>query len=613
MTIPGYAGRILHVDLTTGGQREKPLDENLVRKYVGGWGIQNQMAYDLIPPEVDPLSPENWLIVGTGPFVGTGVPGSSQVLVTTKYPLNGVFATAAGAGAFALRLKSAGYDHVLISGRAATPSYLLITEHGAEVRDARHLQGKDTFETDDMLRSLYEPCGVIAGNPAGEHHVRFSIAMVDKFSSVGKGGLPAVMQSKNLKAIVAVQGHHGIQIADRRRLVKLLNSLHDRIMRWPGRKALIDTGMTALDDEMATLHRHHRQPLACPSCPLADKECVRLMEGPYAGLTTYMPHVKISDFNGVRGFERYSQSVKYYDALNRYGLCRQSFVPMFDWLLSLFEQGIITEQDTGGVKIENTLESVLEIARLTTYRQGFGNTLAEGPVAAALEIGRGAIDHLEHVKGHGIVRHPREAGLGTMEFEEIVNPRGSHVASGGSPAYNPGQPPQAFARHAQRMGASPEAIGRAVGETDFNPARFTCFSEDWFSLFNCVALCNRAQVNRFYSAASIAEFYTIITGMETSPEQLMEVAERSWNLGKLLNTRAGFGRKDDRPPAAWFKPWQEDGQERHMTDYFQTTHLAEQDVETLLDEYYEARGWDPETGNPTDEKLQELGLPTRSA
>jgi aldehyde:ferredoxin oxidoreductase len=609
MSIPGYAGRILYVDLTTGEQRAEPLDVDLVKTFIGGWGIQSKLAYDLIPPQVDPLSADNWLIVGNGPFVGTGIPGGTQVLVTTKFPLNGAFATAAGGGAFALRLKTAGYDHLVIGGRASKPVYLLVTERGAELHDARHLWGKDTFETDDALRAQYEPCGIIASNPAGENLVRFSIAMVDKGGSVGKGGLPAVMGAKNLKAIVAVEGRQEIRIAHRLRLQKLLNALHQRVMRWTGRQVLLDVGMAPLDEEKAEVHRRSRQAFACPSCPVAEKECIHLQQGPYAGLVTYMPHVSLANFSGVTGAEAYYQSIKYTDALNRYGLCRQTFVPMFSWLLSLYERGVITTQDTGGLEIKNTLETALELARMTTYREGFGNTLAEGPVAAALEIGRGAIDSLEHVKGHGIVIDPRKNGLGTMEFEEIVNPRGSHVASGGSPAYNPGRPLQDFIRHSQRMGASPEAVARTISATSFNPARFTCFSEDWFSLFNCLALCNRAHVNRFYSAASIADLYSAVTGLETSPQQLMQVAERCWNLGKLLNTRVGFGRKDDRPPAAWFAPLKDGDREQYLTDYFNTTRLTEQDIAKLLDDYYDERGWDRQTGNPTPQKLQELGLP----
>ncbi|MEK7847494.1 MAG: aldehyde ferredoxin oxidoreductase C-terminal domain-containing protein, partial [Chloroflexota bacterium] len=434
-----------------------------------------------------------------------------------------------------------------------------------------------------------------------------------KFATIGKGGLPAVMASKNLKALVVVEGSQKVPVAHRVRLQQLVTNLHQRIMGWEGRETLVGRGMTALDKDTAEVHRRNRKGLACPSCPVGDKEFIHLKEGPYAGLVTYMPHVSMVQFAGVSGADAYYQSVKYSDVLNRLGLCRQSFVPMFDWLVKLYQRGILTQQDTGGLEVRNTLEVALEVARMTAYRQGFGDVLAEGAVSAALRIGRGAIDLLEHVKGHGIVRDPRPGGLGTMEFEEIVNPRGSHVASGGSPAYAPGRPLEDFIRHSERMGASPEATKQAISTKSFNPGRYTVFSEDWFSLFNCMGLCNRAQVNRFYSAASIAELYTAVTGLETTPQQLMKVAERSWNLGKLLNVRAGFGREDDRPPAAWFQPLKKGDQEQYLTDYFKTARLTPQDIDKLLDDYYEARGWDKKTGNPTPQKLRELELPTEKS
>jgi aldehyde:ferredoxin oxidoreductase len=158
------------------------------------------------------------------------VPGGAEVLVTTKYPHNGVFATAAGGGAFALRLKSVGYDHVVIGGRADRPVYLLIKEDGVELHDASHLWGKDTFETDDALRALYEPCGIIPNNPAGENLVKTSVTMVDKFATIGKGGLPAVMGSKNLEAMVVVEGSREVSVAHQLRLQQLVNEMHERVM-----------------------------------------------------------------------------------------------------------------------------------------------------------------------------------------------------------------------------------------------------------------------------------------------------------------------------------------------------------------------------------------------
>jgi aldehyde:ferredoxin oxidoreductase len=154
-----------------------------------------------------------------------------------------------------------------MGGRAERPVYLLIKEDGVELHHADHLWGKDTFETDDALRALYEPCGIIPNNPAGEHLVKTSITMVDKFATIGKGGLHAVMASKNLEAMVVVEGSSEVSVAHRLRLEQLVNEMHERVMGWRGREGLLERGMTALDPESAEVHRRNRQGLACPSCP----------------------------------------------------------------------------------------------------------------------------------------------------------------------------------------------------------------------------------------------------------------------------------------------------------------------------------------------------------
>jgi aldehyde:ferredoxin oxidoreductase len=242
-TIPGYAGSILYVDLTSGRMVKEPLDPELLAALIGGYGINNKLAHDLIPLGTDPLSPANRIIIGAGPFAGTFIPGAAKILVTTRFPLNGAFATAAGGGSFALMLKSAGYDHVVITGRARQPVYLRISEAGVELVDAAELWGKDSFDTIDDLRRRYEPCSVVPIGQAGENLVRDSITSVDKAGTLGRGGLPAIMGAKNLKAIVVQQGTAPVNIAHRLTLQKLVNNLHERMIAWPGRRFILDNGV----------------------------------------------------------------------------------------------------------------------------------------------------------------------------------------------------------------------------------------------------------------------------------------------------------------------------------------------------------------------------------
>jgi len=633
MGIYGYAGNILHIDLTSGKEWKEKLNPELIKTFIGGYGITNKLAYDLIPPDVDPLSPENLIIIGTGPFAGTLVPGAAKVFFTTKFPINNAFATAAGGGNFAWMLKSNGYDYAIISGQADAPVYLNITENGAEIHDAGHLWGKDNFETVDALRTIYETCSIIPIGQAGENLVKISITSIDKLGTIGSGGLPAVMGSKKLKAIVVQQGSKPVRVAHPLKFLRLVNSLHERMLKWPGREGLIKYGSVTSEggfyeshifnnwnelrvdtfdarDKAAKveIHKQTKTPIACPGCPIADKEMVRLDEDEGKSLVTYMTHFYAPKFDANSSTAEYVQETRYQDAANRYGLCIHQFHNVMSLSAYLYQKGVITKEDTDGMELKEDFNTALNLMRLTAYRKGLGDLLAEGALGAARKIGRDAESYVVHIKGRGIVFDPRLRTLGTAEFAQITTPRGSSVAAGGSPSFTPGRPLTDFERHCERMGVPDEAVKRVIGTTSFNPGRLTRYSEDWYSLFNCLSLCNRAWVNRFYHVKTIAELYSATTGIETTPTELMKIAERAWNMYKLLNVRAGYSRQDDVAPAAWFKPLTANGVEYPMTDYYKTTNLNRRHIESLLDDYYDERGWDIMTGVPTPEKLKGLGL-----
>lgn len=618
---PGYMGKILYVDLTSGRVREEPLELSLVEKFLGGYGINNWLAYQTIPLHADPLSPENAIIVGAGPFTGTIIPGAAKLEVTTKFPINGAFATASGGGGFPLRLKSCGYDHVVITGEAPFPAYLLLSGQGPELRDASELWGKDNYDTIDLLRGRHEPCSIVPIGPAGENLVSLSITSVDKAATVGRGGLPAVMGAKRLKAMVACQGNHGVSVANRQRFVRLVNALHERILKWPGRADLMEKGLmeggytvsssyacaTEVPPGIEQPYIQLRMRLACPSCTQGEKSRVCLPDGDFAGVMSYMPHFWMENFGG-EGRQAHDRAIKYSDTLNRLGLCHMNFSHLFLFACRLYQEGVISRQDAGGIELKPNLDTALRVAELTAHREGLGEVFAQGLVPTAQQFGEAALRRLTHVKGQAIVFDARLKGLGTMEFSQVINHRGSHVAAGGSPAYAPNRPLSDFLRHGERMGADPDALKRAVGEGGFNPGRYTKFSDDWFALFHCLGLCNRAFLNRFYHINSIADLYQALTGREVSGRELMKAAERAFNLGKFLNTRVGFNRKDDAPPCAWFEPLQRQGKEYRFSDYYGTKTLTPADVDRFLDDYYEERGYDPHNGNPTPGILAELGV-----
>lgn len=229
----GYAGTIAYVDLTTGQVRKENLDLDCAKKFLGGAGLNLRLAYDLIKPGADPLSPDNPILIGAGPLVGTLAPGSGRFSGTTKFALpasqdNRFYVASANGGGrrLGLMLKCAGYDHLVITGRASRPVYLKIIDDDIEICDANDLWGKkDTYQTTDELVARYGRCGVIAIGKAGEKLVKFALAIVDKRSTLGRNGFGAVMGSKNLKAI-CVRGTKGVKIKDPKRFMKEVDRLY---------------------------------------------------------------------------------------------------------------------------------------------------------------------------------------------------------------------------------------------------------------------------------------------------------------------------------------------------------------------------------------------------
>lgn len=646
MTLPGYAGNILHVDLTSGKIRKQPLDADLAQTYIGGAGINNKLAYDLIPPRVEPLSPQNAIIIGTGPFNGTMIPGSSEVMVIHKAPLNGAFPHSNGGGYFSHFLKSSGYDHVVITGRSTKPVYLKIHDDNVELCPASGLWGKDVFETTDALRQRHEPCSVVPIGQAGENLVNISVTQIDKGGTLGSTGLCAVMGSKNLKAIVAMMGTKGITVAHPRRLRKAVDELWSRIKEYHLRGNLLAGGafaMTAswaipvlaknssmlvpyppetkeLQDAIYKLHQKSRKKVACATCPMCDKDRIDLLE---RGVTTYDTAIfaasaimTASTAYGHRAegspLDRYADALHFFDVTNRYGIDRvYSLQGLVDFVVTLYEDGIITKEDTGGLALDRSMGTLLKLTEMIAFRKGFGDVLADGIVAAARRIGKGVEKHVQNViKGQFLFADPRMTGLGPMQFEMLVYPgRALGVAAAmGAPSYSPGWPMKELLKQADRCGMPEEAIKRIYAEDSFNVGRMAKHGEDFFNLFNMFGQCHRLYISRFYSMGIFAELYSAVTGVEVTAADLKKTSERVWNLWKVLNYKAGFDRKDDEPPDIWFQPLKAPDKEYTLKDYSLKTDVTRQDVDRLLDDYYDEHGWDQKTSYPTAQKLKELGL-----
>jgi len=625
----GYTGNILKIDLTV--DKISIIKQNVdnIKQFIGGLGINTKLVADLIKPKIDPLSSENVIIIGVGPLVGTITPGASRTVGSTKFPATGAIAYSCGSMSFGFNLKHSGFDHIIISGKAEDPIYLVILNEHIELIDASDIWGKDIVESTNFLQKKYSESGVIAIGQAGENLVYGSLALIDKTSTFGRGGLGAVMGSKNLKAIVT-KGSRGISIANPKEFNQLYKKLFERIRKYPQRESWHELGMlrslpvgmilkasgqhkkARQCSERVYLKKLKKRRIACPSCPMGDKDILELQEGNFKGLINYTSSV-INPFLmfTLDDLNTYDEAIKSFDLVSRYGLDSLTITSLLKFCTHLYEKGILTKENTG-IEWKSDYRTLVQLIEMIVYRKGFGNILADGWKSLA-ETYKSVENEMLTVKGLDIIFEPRFLRLGTMEFEQVVNPKGAHVASGGSPTYlGAGGSIDKFKMHFDRMGVPNSAIGRLftppLKEMVVNVGRLTRYSEDWYTVLTSLGLCARAQMNRFYGLELVTDIYNAVTGFNMQLDDLRIAAERTWNLLKIMNIKEGFSRKDDKFPEEWFKPLKFGENILKFQDFFGETIITPEVANQLLDDYYDERGWDKIRGIPMQEKIKELSL-----
>ena len=641
MQLYGYAGKVLHVNLTTREFFTEPLNLEVARKFIGGEGLCAYSAYHLIKPEMDALSPENPIILYPGALVGTMVPGAVKTLLMTKGPHSGLVRKGAAGGFLGAMIKWAGYDGLIITGRSKSPVYLKIFDETVELVDAKNLWGKDIYETSDELWSKHgNDCSVICIGQAGENLVKIALAFVDKVAHLGKDGFGAVMGSKNLKGIV-VRGTRGVRIADKRRFLDRINPYLEAGRKLPLRKEwqrygllafyekYIETGqMFTIKNRRETfpkeiaLRRFGTQEMdkiikrnyACPGCHIGDKSFIKLGEGEHAGLETTVSAMLVPIFFACGGArEGYPDAMKMNDLFNRYGIDGLSFCDIVDWLVDLYEHGIITTKDTDGIIPQNNFKTLKTLLEKTVHRDGIGDLIAGGFKGAIKRIGRGSEKYAIQIKGLPIEFDPR-AAFGSEGFSQCTRP------SGGSPPIEAMaltmRDGEVKARHirswVEKRGVTPEsAMSRVfIGPpSEFHVGRYTAHMENWYTIHDVLGTCSRPFIGMLYFKPMLAELYSAVTGIETTHEDLLMTGERVWNLVKAINLREGFDRKDDGMPERLLnEPLKFGDKEYVLSDYFRSHRITHEEWEWLLDGYYDERGWDLERGWPTKSKLAKLGL-----
>jgi len=630
----GYAGQILHVDLTTGKVTRNPLEEHLARSYIGGFGINAKLAYDYLPPRVDPLSPQNVIILGAGPLIGTMVTGSSRLVLTTKLPENNTIFGSNSGMSFACMLKYAGYDHLVISGRSEKPVYLYIDNDHVEICDAEELWGKDIHQTSEMLWQRHSrKSSVIAIGQAGENLVPIALALVDRVATLGSKGGGAVFGSKNLKAIV-VRGNGGISVANPQKFLRLINKTTQKVRKdprhpkwvnlsklfawpvveWPydnfERVVPADVGQDRFGPEVY-LNKVKKRRIGCPGCLWAEKDVLRVKEGEFKGLTTYINSwIGGSENFAIRcGVDSYDKIVKCNDVVQRYGICRHEVMTTIDYAVHLYDQGIITREDTDGLELKRDYETTRTLIDWMVFGRGIGAIMAKGVHELATVFG--TADRQEHpaTKRTAIVVDPRVYGLEVEGFEYIVNPKGFHIECW-TPLYTRGQE-EKFRQECKLIGIPDEAISRILDSpVGFNLGIVTRYREDLTTVSNCLGLCQGFPYWwGFWSLSDYCEMFSAATGIELSPEEMMAAGERAWNLIKVLNVKEGFTREHDTYPKKWVQPLEKpSGEKIYLRNAYDDRTLTADDLERLKDDYYQERGWEVARGIPTREKLISLGL-----
>lgn len=631
----GYAGKILDIDLTTGQVNERPLPEELCRNYLGGTGFNAFFLYREIPPSADPLAPENVLVFSSGALTGTAAPTASRSEASALSPVTGLLGTSSSGGYWGAELKYAGFDGLIIRGKAGEPVYLMIEDGNVTILPATKLWGLDAWETINSIRVIHGDgqIQIACIGPAGENRVRFASIENGPFDAWGRTGLGAVMGSKKLKAI-AVRGRGAIKvfarkrfwdgIAETRRTISgspffhpfkkygtMLASLpYQQFAALPGRN--FQQGKIEGWEETCSrkqLPRYSKRGMACISCPLACAHWVEIEEGPYAGLRLKDLEVTpVIAFGAGCAANNLAAVAKITETCQRYGLDMVSTGAAVAFAMELYQRGMITEKDAGFELSWGDESAILKLIRIIACREGLGDVLAEGTKRASTMI-KGSENYSLHVKGLECFFIDPRARWSTWTLGYITNTRGGDHLRTRNPVedlrHNENPLPYRTEKFslAEEMLAQLDMDENLKGEIfdpvtkDVNIPKMSKWSEDLIALYNAVGLCIRPPVLHTVGPTMIAKLYSCLTGLELSPEEMIKCGERIWNLQKLFNLKHGERPQDADFPARFYQEPSSTGRT-----------LDKEKVKQTLQEYYTARGWDPETGRPRRSKLAELGL-----
>lgn len=600
----GYGGNILRVNLTTGKIAKQPTPTELARDYIGGRGFGAYLLYKEVPQGADPLGPDNKLIISSGPLSGLMIPGAGKCDFTTKSPLTGGYASSSLGGMFTAELKYAGIDSIILEGISPQPVYLFIDDDKIELRDAAGLWGKGTIGVEKELKEkLGEEFQIVVIGPGGENGVSYACINHDYGREAGRGGVGAVMGVKRVKAI-AVRGTKSIPVADLEGYRQAGLALFKVCKDADGLKPWQDYGTTIVVswcDEVGALPTRNFSagsfeggktlygPVMREQIVITDKGCFGCPSpcGKYSRMKRYNANVEGPEYEtigmlgsnlGISDIQDVAQANLLCDD---WGIDTISTGACIGWAMECYEKGLLTEKDTDGLELNfGNVQAVFKLIEKIARREGFGALLAEGVKKASHKVGKGSDRFAVQVKGmeqSAYATHNATAMLLAYMTCDV----GAHHNRAWAITYD---------LQVGRDLVKPEKVARVIWLQNFRP------------MFDALGACRLQWVELGIDRDVYVPALEAVTGVRRTWEDLEKVGERIWNLTRLYWAREneGFGREWDQPAPRFYS-------EPPKTGVTAGQITKQEDVQKLLDMYYEQRGWSS-SGLPTPATLERLGL-----
>jgi aldehyde:ferredoxin oxidoreductase len=598
----GYHGKFLEVDLTNKTTQDLPLSEDFCKQYIGGATMAAALVYERVNPETDPLSPDNPMVMATGPFTGTPIPMVSRYAVAGISPLTGFWGEATSGGVFPFRLKGSGWDGLIVTGKADGPVYLFLKNGTAEIRDASALWGEDSYETQKIIKADLsdDKVSVACIGPAGEKQIRYACIMNDKGRAAGRCGMGSLMGSKNLKA-VAVAGNKRPEFADAGKVGELAKQAIKDIngnlvavaLREYGTLMYMDMGMTLGDTPakyftksvfpvgnvtgQTLRQRYSLANYACRGCPIG---CGR-------DLKQYKPELDVDgpEYETTVAFGPLCMNTNFDSIIEANHLCNVHGIDTISagvsvaYAFYLYEQGALTKDHVGFELKWGDDEAILKLVEMIVNQKGIGELLSRGTLAMARELDRDEGEAAQ-IKGLEVPMHDGRAFHG-LAVSYATGPRGACHLKGDYYNVDLGNMVLEY-----MILPSDRLVSEGKGEP---AAKFQSFKD----LFDALTLCKFAPLQ----VPQLCEMLNALTGWEFSPEDLLKAGDRSVNIKRAISSKFGLTREHDTIPKICLDALDEG-----------TTAGIQPDLETMLKEYYQYRGWNWETGKPTKETLIDLGL-----